>query len=379
MENNSDEIQIQPTSHVSNEEMMQFNGLDIAFVIDTTSSMGPYIQEAKSSIIDIVETSEEPIKEAFPLDYKERIKFGIVAYRDHPPQDSSYVTNIMNFTNSSETLNAIKLLVPSGGGDHPEAAMDGMFDAVHKLNWRNDSDKMLFLILDAPPHGIRFGTSYDCPCKITEEKFLPTMAQKKIKFFVIKKPNENGINKMVEVFKKYIDVDVKDFEGNNELFSGLFVPSTSTCPFPEPSVGGLFGCYAPESSAPKSNLFCGSAPTNLLLPNTGLFGSYSNINNVDSSSMFLNSTPPSSTLFGSSAPVYHNNNNIPPTSSLFGSEPSYSNVNTNLNSGFPTSSSTLNPPSMNQKSNLAKSEMNNYIVSNCMSNINNQILYSKKN
>ena len=31
--------------------------------------------------------------------------------------------------------------------------------------------KMLFLILDAPPHGKRFGTPYDCPCNIDEKSF----------------------------------------------------------------------------------------------------------------------------------------------------------------------------------------------------------------
>lgn len=30
-----------------------------------------------------------------------QLRFAIVAYRDHPPQDETYVTNIKDFTNNS--------------------------------------------------------------------------------------------------------------------------------------------------------------------------------------------------------------------------------------------------------------------------------------
>lgn len=342
MEATSDNIQSKPTAHISNEEIQEFNGIDIAFVIDTTSSMGPYITEAKSSIIDIIQTSEEPIKEAFPIDYKDRIKFGIVAYRDHPPQDSSYVTSVMDFSDSIETLKNINLLSPSGGGDTPEAAMDGMNDALNKLSWRKDSDKMLFLILDAPPHGIRFGTTYDCPCQITEESFLPAMAEKKIKFFIIKKPNDNQLEKMVQIFKKYIDLDVKDFSGTGSLF-GDYMSSvgrpTSTMPMPVPS-GGLFRNVESKSTAPTSMPYYNSIPT-----------SYSNT--------YLNSST---------------------SSSLFGAGPGISNhcysLETSTVPTIPNSFGSLGPSNISMTN--TKSEMNQYIVSNCMSNINYQIKQQKK-
>jgi len=72
---------------------------------------------------------------------------------------------------------------------------------------------MLFLILDAPPHGIRFGTSYECPCMITEEKFMPELKRMNIKFFVIKPKGVDGIEKMIKLFEKYTVVSIKEFSG----------------------------------------------------------------------------------------------------------------------------------------------------------------------
>ncbi|CAF3590198.1 unnamed protein product [Rotaria sp. Silwood1] len=52
--------------------------LDLAFAIDCTGSMGPYIVSAKNNIRSIVEkiTASE----------KSDIRLALVEYRDHPPQ-----------------------------------------------------------------------------------------------------------------------------------------------------------------------------------------------------------------------------------------------------------------------------------------------------
>lgn len=78
----------------------------------------------------------------------------IVAYRDHPPQDHSYVTKILPFTSSIPSVKEfLGTLYASGGGDGPEAVTAGMLAALEGA-WRPDAAKMIVLVADAPPHGI---------------------------------------------------------------------------------------------------------------------------------------------------------------------------------------------------------------------------------
>ncbi|MFM7851163.1 MAG: hypothetical protein ACKO96_04415 [Flammeovirgaceae bacterium] len=47
------------------------------------------------------------------------MRFAIVSYRDHPPQESSYVTQIKDFTDATDAIDYVNKLVASGGGDEP--------------------------------------------------------------------------------------------------------------------------------------------------------------------------------------------------------------------------------------------------------------------
>ncbi|MGD9396504.1 MAG: VWA domain-containing protein [Candidatus Thorarchaeota archaeon] len=121
--------------------------LDVAFVVDTTGSMKDDIKAVKDSLFEIVghiTTRTEGLE----------IRFGIVSYRDHPPQDRTYVTRVFDFTEKIKQVHKqISNLKPSEGGDTPEAVADGLFDARTKLSWERDAYKVLLLVGDAPPHG----------------------------------------------------------------------------------------------------------------------------------------------------------------------------------------------------------------------------------
>jgi hypothetical protein len=68
-----------------------------------------------------------------------------------------------------------------GGGDTPEAVMDGLYQGLVKTSWRISTDgktkskRFLFHGCDAPPHGNEYGGGSSdsnwgkngCPCKIT--------------------------------------------------------------------------------------------------------------------------------------------------------------------------------------------------------------------
>ncbi|VDI16466.1 Hypothetical predicted protein [Mytilus galloprovincialis] len=120
--------------------------LDLAFVMDCTGSMGSYIDTARKhiqAIVDEIVTSSNTT-----------VRLALVEYRDHPPQDNTFVTKTYNFTDSvfmmKIWLNAARA---TGGGDGPEAVAEALFKAT-KLSWRPEATKITVLISDAPPHGL---------------------------------------------------------------------------------------------------------------------------------------------------------------------------------------------------------------------------------
>ena len=72
--------------------------LDLVFTMDCTGSMGSYIQAAKKNIEAIVEKLVQ--SEGYDL------RFALIAYRDHPPQDQTYVTKSFPFTNDLAQMKA---------------------------------------------------------------------------------------------------------------------------------------------------------------------------------------------------------------------------------------------------------------------------------
>lgn len=129
--------------------------MDVAFVVDTTGSMKDDIHAVKDSLFGIVNRITEKTESL-------TIRFGIVSYRDHPPQDRTYVTRVFDFTPKIKDVHKeISRLKPSEGGDTPEAVADGLFDARTKLSWKRDAYKVLLLVGDAPPHGREYNSLGD--------------------------------------------------------------------------------------------------------------------------------------------------------------------------------------------------------------------------
>lgn len=120
--------------------------LDLIFTMDCTGSMGQYISAAKRGISAIASRLAQA--EGYDL------RFGLVAYRDHPPQDSTYVTKPFPFTDSLEVMQRqLGTLSAAGGGDGPEAVAAALKDTC-EAHWRDDATKVCILIADAPPHGL---------------------------------------------------------------------------------------------------------------------------------------------------------------------------------------------------------------------------------
>lgn len=120
--------------------------LDLLFTMDCTGSMGSYIRAAKQNIQAIVDRLVQ--SEGYDL------RFALIGYRDHPPQDQTYVTKQFDFTSDVSQMQAnLKQLSAQGGGDGPEAMEAGLKAALDS-SWRPAATKVCILIADAPPHGL---------------------------------------------------------------------------------------------------------------------------------------------------------------------------------------------------------------------------------
>jgi len=115
--------------------------LDLIFVIDLTGSMGDDIDQVKKTALAILNT----IKAAFP-----DFRVAIVGYRDWG--DGANMFKDVPFSSSfDEITSAINSLSCGGGGDEPEAVLEGLLRAL-RMPWRNGCNKQIILMGDAPPH-----------------------------------------------------------------------------------------------------------------------------------------------------------------------------------------------------------------------------------
>jgi len=131
------DLQIDPTSQ---------DPLDLAFIMDTTGSMSSYIETARRNIHRVVDELSQSQRQS--------IRFALVEYRDHPPQDRTYVVRKHDFTSSVSTMKSwLDASKAAGGGDAPEAVADALYEAT-TLSWRKSAVKIAVLISDAPPHGL---------------------------------------------------------------------------------------------------------------------------------------------------------------------------------------------------------------------------------
>ena len=61
--------------------------------MDTTGSMSSFIKKSKDAVRRIIIDIN-----ALPSTDDRSILFGFVAYKDHPPQDSTYITKVQPLT-----------------------------------------------------------------------------------------------------------------------------------------------------------------------------------------------------------------------------------------------------------------------------------------
>lgn len=140
-----------PAPAPSDESLDDFK-VGIVFLMDTTISMGPYIERTYAT----VKTIYEALERSNDLD---KVSFGLVAYRDHMGNDSrlEYVTKIFQplavGTPPEQTLRNLELVKPATASNEDwfEDTYAGLKVAVEDLDWAPFHARFIVLVTDAGP------------------------------------------------------------------------------------------------------------------------------------------------------------------------------------------------------------------------------------
>lgn len=166
----------------------------IAFVLDCTSSMERWINEAKSKIRQIVNKNNELYPNA-------TFEIALVAYRDY---GDLVRFRVVDFSGVNEVIEAISLLRAEGGDDDAED-IAGALDRTCSLTWGPSDVRMIFHIADAPPHGLDFHSvkiSDRYPRGDPDGKdlrvFLTILSQEDVEYTFVKITSTTDI--MIDVF-----------------------------------------------------------------------------------------------------------------------------------------------------------------------------------
>lgn len=214
--------------------------LDVIFTLDTTGSMGSWINRSKKTIGNIAEKIETNNVD---------VRFNVIGYKDvcdrrcdthskHCPldcKDSKWV-QISGFTkNSDDIVKFLTTVTASGGGDCPE----DLFGALHLATlepWRENSKRVVVVISDAPPHGKQFSDSHsDTPeyplpydgAKVPED-IAGDLRRNKIQVFMLY-VESNTLEKTAEFLEENeVTTRVSSMVGEPWKFS-LVIPDDLTC------------------------------------------------------------------------------------------------------------------------------------------------------
>lgn len=117
----------------------KYTQTEIMFILDTTSSMSDemaYLQKDFASIAEDIGN--------------DNITFSVNFYRD---EGDDYVTKTNVFTSDIQEIQSLlNNEQAAGGGDMPEAVADILEETITNGEWSVDTNKIAFLIFDAPPH-----------------------------------------------------------------------------------------------------------------------------------------------------------------------------------------------------------------------------------
>jgi hypothetical protein len=116
--------------------------LDVMFMIDTTGSMGDELEYLKAEMGDVIRRAAG--EQNVP------VRTSVNFYRD---EGDAYELRYFDFREDvDEAVSLLAKQSAAGGGDYEEAVDTALDFAMNQARWDEDAVKIMFLVLDAPPH-----------------------------------------------------------------------------------------------------------------------------------------------------------------------------------------------------------------------------------
>lgn len=117
--------------------------LDLMFMIDTTGSMGDELEYLQKEVEDVIKRVANDNRAV-------SINISVNFYRDKG--DKYVVLDNPFYSDVEKSKEILGKQSADGGGDYPEAVHIAINNAVNEHQWRENSVKLCFMVLDAPPH-----------------------------------------------------------------------------------------------------------------------------------------------------------------------------------------------------------------------------------
>ena len=126
---------------------------DVVFLFDCTGSMAPYIENVKDNVASLIKgfNGTPNVK----LDWRVRaMGFNDVFV------DKDCLINDFDFTDNADSFanNQLARLDADGGGDEKESALDAIWYALKKSDWRPRCTKVIVVFTDAGTKGVHSKT-----------------------------------------------------------------------------------------------------------------------------------------------------------------------------------------------------------------------------
>ena len=120
------------------------NQVDLMLTIDTTGSMGDELEYLKLEIKNVLSRIQQNQSQL-------QLRVSTNFYRDFEDQ---YIVRPFAFSSDFDLVQSqLAAQRAEGGGDMPEEVNQALEDAINKHDWsQNARARLLFLVLDAPPH-----------------------------------------------------------------------------------------------------------------------------------------------------------------------------------------------------------------------------------
>ena len=163
----------------------------VGFVIDTTRSMGPYIERAQNFVLAI----EDRLDAA---DLADRFDFALVGYRDNTSvvEGVEYLTRVYRDFGRSDSADALRRDVMAmkpaqvSTRNWREDAFAGLQDAILQLDWGQVDTRIVFLITDASPRSV--GDELARDARLGPESILAMAEQNNIALMVLHMQTEDA-------------------------------------------------------------------------------------------------------------------------------------------------------------------------------------------